>query len=87
MNKMRPAAMHKRIEVESVSVGLGQWTTVFLRDKPEGQIGDRNAQIELRVLPDGKFEIFMDAEKNNIVVRTTDEWYDPCREGNYTTNG
>jgi hypothetical protein len=59
------------MRVNEVTVQSGETITVWL-----GNIDDENGrtQVELRVLPDGKKEVFVDPGTD---VMDIDEWYNP----------
>ena len=63
--------------VESVNVHAGESLTVWMRPGLRGDLSPELGpaqQIELRITPDGKTEIF---STSPTVVKDFDSWYEP----------
>lgn len=73
---MRAPQISRWIDVESLNLHRGRYTALCLHDSEEFRaLGEHNAQIEVRVTPDGAFEVFYDPA-DGIVFKPFSQWYD-----------
>lgn len=76
MSRQRPATLRTEIDLHNVNVRTSEVLTVWLGTH-ETDADPPRTQVELRVLPDGTREIFVDDPA--VRIRPFSEWYEASR--------